>query len=358
MSITSRFHLSGRRTFILVVGLVLVVTALVAIGLSLAIEDGPTPVAPDPTATPCEPTALPPTATPSPPPTFTPTRPPTSTAIPTATPTATATLPPIPEQPPQAFLDLEERLARSIAAHPAPAELAIAVTDLQTGHTIDVGGDRPHYSACVMNMFVIIEATRMVQDGELAMAEIERLVRVTTWSSNAATAYQLYGIVGGGSHVAGVERVAALLEELGMDDAIINHPPGYPAASRGVDTNNWLTARGTNRALELLYHNEILDPAHTAFVLSAMSEVKPGLNYATAASVPPGVVVSHKNGFFPSDVGYIDNDVGIVRFWRGEQEYAYAVSFFSQYNPIKYSQLPLGQSLMADIWAYFAEAYP
>jgi hypothetical protein len=265
---------------------------------------------------------------------------------------------PGPPPPPHAFLELRDQLEAQIAAHPYNAEIAIAVTDLQTGHTIDVHGTRPHLSGCVMNLFVILETVRMVQDGEIPMSSINSLVYATTWSSNAVTANTLYTIAGGGNGVEGVRRVAALIDELGLIGTILDHPPGYPGTAIGVDPNNWVTAVDTNRALELLYHDEILDPAHTGYVMNALSEVKWGLNYLTAAGVPSSVTVSHKNGFFPSSAGFIDNDVGIVRFWRDGQEYAYAVSFFSQYNPFKYSQIPLAQQMMRTIWAYFDQAYP
>lgn len=300
------------------------------------------------TPTPIEPPA---TATQTPEPTATATMPPTETPTPRPSPT------PTPEPPAAGFLDLEDALEARIAGHADGSEIAVAVTDLQTGDTIDVGGERPHYSGCVMNLFVILEAARMVDSGELQTADVENLIRATTWSSNAATANTLYGIVGQGDSVAGMERVSALLEELGMDGAVLDHPPGYPATTLGIDANNWLTAVETNEALAALYHGELLEPETRDMVLEAMHEVKVGLSYLTASGVPGSAMVHHKNGFFMGDVGYTDNDIGIVRFWRGDEEYAYAVSFFSQRNPEKYSQLPMAQAMMADIWAYFDGAY-
>ncbi len=336
----------------LLIGLA-VLTATLAALLS-SCSSSATPDDPTPTPGSSHETATPPPATPSP----SPSPSPSPTPTPEPTPTPTPTPEPTPEPPPQAFLDLQATLEEQIAAHPHAAEIAVAVTDLQTGHTIHVNGDRPHLSGCVMNLFVIIETVRMAQDGELELADIESLVRATTWSSNAYTAMLLYGVAGGSETLEGVRRVAALLEELELDGSLINHPPGYGHISRGVDANNWVTALDTNRALGLLYHSELLDEEHTAFVLDAMSNVTIGLNYLTASGVPADVTVSHKNGFFPSSSGYIDNDIGIVRFERGGEEHAYAVSFYSQYNPYKLSQIHLAQTMMANIWDYFDEAYP
>ncbi len=91
-----------------------------------------------------------------------------------------------------------------------------------------------------------------------------------------------------------------------------------------------------------------------------MAEVKPGLNYLTAVGPDtPDAIVSHKNGFFPTDAGwYVDNDIGIVRFERDGEQLAYAISFLSQRVPHKYDDIPFAQRLTAATWAFFQERYP
>jgi len=262
---------------------------------------------------------------------------------------------PIPED----FLALQEVLAADIAAHGGPTEIAIAVTDIQSGHTIAVNGDRQMLAGCLVNLFVIVEAVRMVQDGSLELEDVDSWIYATTWSSNASTAQVLFSIVGNGDTLEGVRRVRALLDAFGLTPAIVlDHPPAFPASSVGVDANNWVTAAAMNRALVDLYQDRMLDAARTAYVLDALATVKPGLNYLTAAGVPADVVVSHKNGFLPATTGFVDNDAGIVRFERNGSEVAYAVTFLSQNNPVKYSQLPMAQTMMSRIWTYFDAAYP
>ncbi|MDZ7728029.1 MAG: serine hydrolase [Dehalococcoidia bacterium] len=241
---------------------------------------------------------------------------------------------------------------------PARRSIAIAVTDLQTGHTIHVNGDRPRLSGCVMNLYVRIDAIREVQYGQLSRGDIEGLVYATTWSSNAVTAFQLYSMMGGGNPIEGASRAADIHRQLGLGDGmVIDHPPGFPGYSRGVNANNYITAVDINETLSQIYHREVLDETHTQFLLGAMGQVKPGLNYLTAAGVPSRATVHHKNGFFPYSGGYVDNDAGIVRFQGGGQEYAYAVTFLSQRVPEKYSQLPLAQEMMRRTWSYFDNRY-
>lgn len=273
--------------------------------------------------------------------------------------------PPTPTPPPapvvtEEFRALETTLNSLYQNSGYAANIAVAVTDLQTGATIGVNPWQMQLSGCVLNLYVILEALRMVEAGELSLSQVDELIYATTWSSNASTAYQLYGIVGKGDTRAGVQRVRALFETLNLSVGMVaDHPPSYPHISLGIDPNNWITPTDVNRTLSKIYHGEVLDAERTAYILDALATVKPGLNYLTASMVPAGVTVSHKNGFFPANDGtYVDNDAGIVRFERGGKEYAYAVTFLSQDNPWKYGQIPLAQQMMGEIWAYFDRTYP
>lgn len=232
----------------------------------------------------------------------------------------------------------------AIGSYSVPGEYAIAVTDLQTGETVSVNGDEQRLSGCVMNLFVILQVARDLEAGRYEVARADELIAATTWSSNAATARELYALVGGGDVIHGVERVDELIRSvLRLEDVIIDHPPLYLADSIDRDFNNWVTAEAVNQALTALWRGEIVGPKWRTFVLDHLAEVKTGLNYLTAA-VPEGVV-SHKNGFLLADTGYVDNDAGIVRLQRGRKEFAYAVTFLSEQVPTKYGDVVLGQQL-------------
>ncbi|MCC6387435.1 MAG: serine hydrolase [Dehalococcoidia bacterium] len=257
--------------------------------------------------------------------------------------------------PEPALLALEERLVAIVGAANTSGRFAVAVTDLQTGETIGVGLDRPQLAGCVMNFFAIVAALRAVDAGQLALADVDATIRQTLWASDATAARLLYRATGGGDILAGVHAVNALLQELGMTSSLVDHPPAFPNESIGIDPDNWLTARDVNRGLARFYAGEVLSAGLTSYLLEAMTQVKPGLNYLTAIMAGPAVV-SHKNGFLWVPEGYVDNDAAIVRFGPN-LEHAYAITFLSEAVPVKYADIPTGQALVRETWDYFRDSY-
>ncbi|MBT5774339.1 MAG: hypothetical protein HOH95_08180, partial [Dehalococcoidia bacterium] len=312
------------------------------------------------------------------------------TAAPTATPTpapvAAATSTPIlaapePEPTPAPLSiapatpmsDLQATLSAIYARNSAEGNYAFAVTDLQTGETVGINLTQAHYTGCTVSFFALLQGTIDVQDGRLEEPRVGELISKIVWSSSAYGARQLYGVLGtiaperiwtneqfdedGSDIVSGVGRVATLIDALELDDTILDHPPAYGSESLGISSNNWTTVTDMNRGLAAFYGSDLLTQEWRDYLLEKMTAVKPGLNYLT--SIGPDVPVSHKNGFFPTSAGwYVDNDIGIVRFERDGEQYAYAVSFFSQHVPNKYDDLPLGQGLSAATWRFFQERYP
>jgi beta-lactamase class A len=255
------------------------------------------------------------------------------------------------------LLALQEDMQRAVDATSMPGEYAVAVTDLQTGETVSVNGDVQRLSGCVMNLFVILQVVRDLQDGRYDVRRADALIAATTWSSNAATARDLYALAGDGDVRRGVERVDAFVRDvLKLEGVTIDHPPLYMADSIGRDYNNWVTAEDVNRALAALWNGDILQPKWRDYVLEHLATVKAGLNYLTAY-VPEGTV-SHKNGFLEADTGYVDNDAGIVRLQRGGAEVAYAVTFLSQEVPVKYGDAVLGQQISRLAYDVMAARYP
>ena len=287
-----------------------------------------------------------------------------TTPTPTPTPSPSPTSEPPPETPepeptPEIGADLQQLeadLASAIEEYWVGGNYAFVVTDLQTGETVGFRGTTPQMSGCVMNLFVLYQVARDLEAGRYALDEVDALMRATPWSSNAVTAWELFRIAGDGVALDGVRRVAALISDLGLEDVLLDHPPGYHADSLGLDYNNWVTAESTNLALAALWNGEVVGDEYREYLLEILSDVKPGLNYLTAA-VPEGIV-SHKNGFFYGDTGYVDNDVGIVRLERDGTEYAYAVSFLAEEVPTKYGDVVLGQQLGTMAYEVMAARYP
>jgi hypothetical protein len=209
-----------------------------------------------------------------------------------------------------------------------------------------------------MNLFVLLQATLDLQDGRYApeTAELaDELISATTWSSNAATARDLYTIVGDGDTVAGVRRVERLIrEQLVLSDTVLDHPPLFAEVSLGVG-DNWITANDATAALAAIWETEKLSDAWRTYLLQKLATVKPGLNYLVGSV--PAASVSHKNGFFEYGGGFVDNDIGIVQIRTGEQSAAFALAFLAEEVPTKYADVPLGQQLVQMAFAYFRDAY-
>jgi len=260
--------------------------------------------------------------------------------------------PALPE-PNEEFVGLRERLRAEIAASGINA--AVAVTDLQTGESIEVNGDEPRLPGCTINFFVLLSVVMDLQEGLYDESEVGDLIARTVWSSNPITARDLLRKTGMGDLGTGLVKVDQLLDLLGMSVSTYDHPPAFPQESL-QGSANLLTTNEMNRALVALYGARIVEPAWRDYLLNKMTGVKPGLQYLIPAGAGDGVV-SHKNGFFADASGWVDNDAGVVIFDRSGNRYAYVISFFTENVPSKYADIPLGQTVSRLVWQYFSSRY-
>ena len=336
---------SVKRLLILAIPLLLLATACTKEHAASAVDGGTVAATADEAVVTAEPSTATPTLTPAP------------TSVPGPTPTAepkpfieTAAIG-------QDMLDLQKAMQAAVAAYWVPGVYAVAVTDLQTGETVSVRGDQRQLSGCSVNFFVLVQVAADVATAGYPLETVDGLVRATTWSSNAKTAKDLYIIAGGGDGKEGVRRVRDLIEKsFELEDVLLDHPPAFHEYSLDINFNNYVTAEAMNRALATLWAGDVINGAMRDYLLEVLTQVKPGLNYLSAA-VPEGIV-SHKNGFFYGSNGYVDNDVGIIRLQRGDKEYAYALSFLSEQVPTEYGDVTLGQQLGALAYDVMAARYP
>lgn len=252
------------------------------------------------------------------------------------------------------LLQMQDAMAAIVAE--SGLDLAVAVTDLQTGETVSVNGDVPRLPGCVANFFTLLTVVADVQAGVYPESWVGDLISRTVYSSNPHTARELVLIAGGGDPAAGVRKVAALVESLGLSNTVYDHPPAYADMFSLYGSENITTANDTNRALLALYRGAVVNPDWRDYLLDKMTGVKPGLNHLTAVVAGYGATVSHKNGFY--DKGYVDNDIGIVRFTRGDTTYAYAISLFAQDITTEFADVPWLQQIGALAWQYFSSRYP
>lgn len=256
--------------------------------------------------------------------------------------------------PPNAgMLAFRDNMASAIAA--SGLNVAIAVTDLQTGESVDVNGDMPRLAGCTINWFVLLQVVMDLQAGLYPEADVGELIQRTITYSNPITARTLL-LYSSGTTQAGVYRINDLLSRLGMSRSLFDHPPAFPDDFSLGGYANILTANDSNRGLASFYHGAVVNDYWREYLMAKMVNVKPGLQYLIPAGVGGGVV-SHKNGYSWAPGGYIDNDIGIVRFQSGGNTYAYAISFFSQDVPTEYADIYVGQALSRLAWQYFSNRY-
>ena len=253
------------------------------------------------------------------------------------------------------MLELQTRLEQQIAS--ANFRVAVAVTDLQTGETISVNGNRQQFTGCTMNLFALMQAVVDLQNGQYDESRVGELISATIYGSNPVTARDILLISGDGDIVKAMNKINGLIESMGMTDTFYDHPPAYWPAPSLRNISNMTTALDVNRALSALWHGSVVSFEWRDYLFEKMTGVKPGLNYLIPAGVGDGVV-GHKNGFFWLPDGWIDNDAGIVMFQRGGQTYAYAITLLAEAIPGEYYDIPMGQAVSSIVWEHFSAKYP
>ena len=291
--------------------------------------------------------------------------PPPSTATPTpAPPSPEPTL----EAPPQVagmaentatsprMLSLRDQLAGAIEAYRQRVggiEVAVAVTDLQTGETISVGGNDPHKTGCTINMFALLAVVGEFEAGRAEPQDVAYNIRVGIGGSYPPEVRRFLVKVFP-SYQAGVARGQEMMRSWGMVSSQFNQVPYYPT---GTGTNR-LTALEVNLVLGKLYRGELFSPEWTAYTLARLREISPGLNYILPGQLPGAATVAHKIGYYSDRDGWVNNDVGIVTFTGqdGEQK-AYAITYLSQKARTEYTGYSFGAWLSRMVWDMFEATY-
>ena len=273
--------------------------------------------------------------------------------LPSSTPAVTPTPQPLANP---ALMALRDQLASTISDSAINA--AVAVTDLQTGESIDVNGDTARHAGCTANWFVLLSVVMDVQNGLYPEGLVGSLISRTIYGSNPVTARDLLIQTGGGSEEGGVLKVRRLLASLGLTHSTFDHPPGYSEEYTTDGSPNVLTANDVTRALAAFYRDEVVTRQWRDYLLEKMTNVKPGLQYLIPAGVGENARVSHKNGFTWMPGGWVDNDIGIVVFDTSGGPRAYAIAFYSQDVSWEYADVPMGQQVSRLVWQYFAMKYP
>lgn len=316
--------------------------------------------APSPTSTPT-PTDTP-TSTPTPSPTL------TATPVPTSQGGDNPSLPGNLQPPPEVypipenvsvsadFLALRDALAAEIEAYrqlEGSIDVAIAITDLQSGETISVNGNVLHKTGCTINLFALLSAVDAFQKGEANPDDVAYSVNVGIGASYPPEVKRFLQAIFG-SHQAGVARASQLMRQWGLKSSLFDHVPYYGDGSQ----NNYLTSLEINLALSLLWRGQLFKPQWTQYAIDRLYAIQPYLNYILPGKLPVSAAVAHKIGYHWDYDGWVNNDAGVVTFSGGDgQPKSYVITYLSQRARSEYNGYSFGARLSRLVWDYFQARY-
>lgn len=254
------------------------------------------------------------------------------------------------------LLSLRSQLAEEIEAYRERVggiDVAVAVTDLQTGETISVGGNDLHKTGCTINMFALFAAVGEFEAGRADPQDVAYNIRVGIGGSYPPEVMRFLVKVFP-SYEAAVDRGQEMMRSWGMVSSQFNQVPYYPMG-RGA---NRLTALEVNLVLGKLYRGELFSPEWTDYTLTRLREISPGLNYILPGQLPYAATVAHKIGYYSDRDGWVNNDVGIVTFTGQDgEEKAYAISYLSQRASTEYTGYSFGAWISRLVWNLFEATY-
>ncbi|MEE8385954.1 MAG: serine hydrolase [Dehalococcoidia bacterium] len=254
------------------------------------------------------------------------------------------------------FLALRDALAGQIETYRTLAgdiEVAIAVTDLQTNQTISINGNIAQRTGCTINMFALFAAVDEFQSGRASPSTVASNIAIGIGHSYPPQVKQLLDTLFG-SHWTGVAQAGEMMRSWGMEASLFDHVPYYGDGSQ----NNLLTALETTAVLSKLYRGELFEPEWTAYTLSRLREIKPGLNYMLPGRLPAAATVAHKIGYYWDRDGWVNNDAGIVTFTGADgEEKAYAITYLSQRALTEATGYSFAAWLSGIVWDWFDATY-
>ena len=254
------------------------------------------------------------------------------------------------------FLTLKDVLAEQIETYRTLAgdiEVAIAVTDLQTNQTISVNGNVAQRTGCTINMFALFAAVDEFQSGRANPSTVASNITAGIGHSYPPQVKQLLDTLFG-SHWTGVAQASEMMRSWGMETSLFDHVPYYGDGSQ----NNLLTALETTTVLSKLYRGELFEPEWTAYTISRLQKIRPGLNYMLPGRLPAAATVAHKIGYYWDRDGWVNNDAGFVTFTGADgEEKAYAITYLSQRALTEATGYSFAAWLSNIVWDWFSATY-
>lgn len=254
------------------------------------------------------------------------------------------------------FLVLRDSLAAEIEAYRAEVgriEVAVAVTDLQTGQTISVGGNDVHRTGCTINMFALLAAVGEFEAGRASPGQVSYAIKSGIGGSYPPQVKQFLQTIFG-NHQTGVARAQEMMTAWGMQESLYDHVPYYGSSGK----NNQFTALETDMILVKLFRGQLFDAEWTGYTLKTLRDIASYLQYMLPGRLPASATVAHKIGYYWDSDGWVNNDAGIVTFKGSDgKEKAYAITYLSQKGRTEYIGYSFAATLSRVAWDWFAAKY-
>jgi hypothetical protein len=255
------------------------------------------------------------------------------------------------------FLALRDRLDASIAAYSAQVggvDVAIAVTDLQNGESISVGGNVLHRTGCVINMFALLAAVNEFQAGNASPSGMAWSIKKGIGGSYPPEVKNFTQRVFG-DYQTGTYRARELMSGWGMSASYFDHIPYYGGS---YPAPNILTALETNDVLARLWAGQLFNQQWTSYTIGVLRDSFSYVNYILPGRLPAQARVGHKIGYYADYDGWVNNDAGIVSFTGADgTEKAYAITYMSQMAGSEKIGYSFGAKLSRDVWDWMAGKY-
>jgi len=255
------------------------------------------------------------------------------------------------------FLALRDQLESSIVAYDASVggiDAAIAVTDLQNGETISVGGNVLHRTGCVINLFALLGAVSQFQAGNASPDGLGYSIKKGIGGSYPPEVKNFTQSIFG-SYWEGTYYARSLMSSWGMTASYFDHIPFYGGE---YPSPNILTALETNDILAKLWNEQLFNYEWTVYTLRVLRDSYWYVNYIIPGRLPEEATVGHKIGYYADWDGWVNNDTGIVTFQGADgKQKAYAITYLSQLANTERAGYSLGAKLSKDVWDWMVGKY-
>jgi hypothetical protein len=254
------------------------------------------------------------------------------------------------------FSGLQRQLKSAIDDYLASTgvEVGLAVTDLQTGQTLSINGNRPQRTGCTIHQFALYAAVSQFQAGNSSPSDMSWSIQSGIGNSYPPEVYNFLSYAFGSNYDRGLRHAQNQMRAWGMSASLFDHVAYYGDGTQ----NNLLTALETNSTLAKLYRGQLFNAEWTAYTLGVLRNIKPGLNYMIPGALPSAATVAHKIGYYADTDGWVNADAGIVTFrGRDGTTKAYAITYLSQKASTESTGYSFGTQLSKMAWDWFAATY-